>query len=172
MRACEGDMEAFEEIYKAASGFVYSVAFRITNSRNDAQEVIQDVFLKIYKNLKSFKFRSSFKTWVYRVTVNTAVNTYRKTSKEMRRRVDGDFAIQFESTPPGTKKTINKEDNEVFLASLLAILNPEQRTCIILKEIEGLNYKEISEVLKININTVRSRLKRAREALLIYRKER
>ena len=73
IKASQGNMEAFEEIYGSSSDFVYNVAFRITNSREDAEEITQDVFLKIHRNLKNFQFRSSFKTWVYRITVNTVI---------------------------------------------------------------------------------------------------
>ena len=170
VQASQGDMEAFEKIYKAACGFVYSVALRITNSKEDAEDIIQDVFMKIYKNLKKFQFRSSFKTWLYRITTNIAINHYRRILKERNRRVDYDVAIKTESTPDATREIIDREDNERLVASLLDLLNPDQRACIILREIEGLNYREISEVLKININTVRSRLRRARLALLAHRK--
>ncbi len=169
--ASEGDMEAFEKIYKATCGFVYSIALRIANNRSDAQEVTQDVFLKIYKNLKKFQFRSSFKTWVYRITTNTALNDYKRRSKEISRRGDYDIAIKFASVAGETEKAIDRENNQRLLESLLNMLNPDQRTCIMLREIEGLSYKEIAQILKINVNTVRSRLKRAREILLTCSKE-
>lgn len=175
MRAAGGDMEAFEIIYKATSDFVYRTALRITNNRDDAEDVTQDVFIKIYKNLKNFQFRSSFKTWAYRITVNVAINTCKGISREMNRRdddsslMDGDVGQYASSQMPEPHINIDKEDNEKLIAFLLNTLNPDQRACIVLREIEGLNYQEISEVLKVNINTVRSRLKRAREALLAYK---
>lgn len=180
MRASRGDMEAFEIIYKTASDFVYRTALRITNNRDDAEDVTQDVFIKIYQNLKDFQFRSSFKTWAYRITVNAAINTCKGISKEMGRRDDDTSLMdrdrdrdmdQYASSQMENQEIlIDKEDNEKRIASLLETLNPDQRACIVLREIEGLDYQEISEVLKININTVRSRLKRARETLLAYKK--
>jgi len=175
MRASRGDMEAFEIIYKTASDFVYRTALRITNNRDDAEDVTQEVFIKIYQNLKNFQFRSSFKTWAYRITVNAAINTCKGISKEMDRRdddtslMDRDMDQYASSQIENPETLIDEEDNEKRIASLLETLNPDQRACIVLREIEGLNYQEISEVLKININTVRSRLKRARETLLAYK---
>ncbi len=187
MRAASGDMEAFEIIYRAASDFIYRTALRITNNKNDAEDVTQDVFIKIYQNLKQFQFRSSFKTWAYRITVNTAINTCKGISREMDQRIDqgidqsdndSSFMNRYMNrdrdpdqytSPPMPEADLDKEDNEKLVASLLAKLNPDQRACIVLREIEGLNYQEIAEVLKININTVRSRLKRAREILLTYK---
>ena len=73
IKASEGSMEDFERIYKEYSGFVYNVAFRVVNNMDEAQEVTQEVFLIVYRKLKSFQFKSSFKTWIYRITVNLAI---------------------------------------------------------------------------------------------------
>ena len=166
IQASRGDIMAFEEIYRITSGFVYSVALRITANADDAKEVTQDVFVKIYNNLKSFRFRSSFNTWVYRITANTALNALKKSSKVMGRRADYDVALGSRDDRATVTHGMDAEDNKTLLSSLLNALNPDQRVCIVLREIEGLNYKEISTALGININTVRTRLKRAREALL------
>jgi RNA polymerase sigma-70 factor, ECF subfamily len=165
-RASRGDMDAFEQIYKATSSFVYNVAFRITRNSADAEEATQDVFMKIYKYLKGFQFRCAFKTWVYRITVNTAINRYRKSKKEEKDRVDYDNII--ESLPDSRLATegVIRSDNEARLNALLDMLSHEHKTCLILREIEGLSYQQIADTLKIPVNTVRSRLKRARQALL------
>ncbi|MEW5802535.1 MAG: RNA polymerase sigma factor [bacterium] len=174
IQASRGDTQAFEIIYRAASDFVYRTAFRITNNSDDAEDVTQDVFIKVYQNLKNFQFRSSFKTWVYRITVNTALSTCkgkgigRGTGKETSRRND-DVTVMDRRVSSVVEIDVDKKDNEKLVASLLRMLNPDQRACIVLREIEGLNYQEIAEVLSININTVRSRLKRARETLLAYK---
>ena len=172
IQASEGDMGAFEQIYRATSGFVYTLAFRITNNAADAQEVTQDVFLKIYKNLKKFQFRSSFKTWVYRIAVNTAINSYRRTVKELKRKVEYDEAVHVVPAPDRTDASIDAQDNRESVQHLLRLLNPDQRACLLLREIERLSYREIAGALKINLNTVRTRLKRAREALMAYNKKR
>ncbi|MBN2097350.1 MAG: RNA polymerase sigma factor [Candidatus Omnitrophica bacterium] len=150
----QADIRAFEEIYKLASSFVYSTALRITNNRADAEEVTQDVFIKLYQKLKSFHFRSAFKTWLYRITVNTAINACKRRTPEMKRRADFELALQVEPAQPQSQPWEQKE-RENLLARMLALLNPEQRACIILREIEGLSYQEISQALKINLNTVR-----------------
>ena len=169
LRAAEGHTEAFEEIYRIVSGFVYSVAFRVTNNREDAQEVTQDVFVKIHKNLKKFRFRSSFKTWAYRITVNVAINLVNRRKRKRGKTVSYDEAIDYKTSLERDQEKLEKtkkEDNEEKVNNMLRILPPKQRTCIVLKDIEGLKYEEISGILRININTVRSRLKRARERLI------
>ncbi len=166
IKASNGDREAFEAIYRAVSGFVYSLALRVTRNHADAQEVTQDVFIKIHRSLKSFGFRASFKTWVYRITTNTAINSYRKRIRQMSRQSDFDTAIKTEGVEPTVEQTVDTKNSQEQLMHLLGELNPDQRSCIVLREIEGLSYKEISKTLRININTVRSRLKRARQALM------
>ncbi len=171
IQASKGDIGAFEIIYKAGADFVYSIALSITKDIDNAEDITQEVFIKIYKNLNKFQFRSTFKTWIYRIAINTAINAYKKRSKEMSKRDDFDFALKTQYVNDETEEIIGRKDKKRQLLSFLDTLNTEQRTCIILREIEGLSYKEISEVLKININTVRSRLKRARIALLACRKK-
>jgi len=165
-RAAQGDIEAFEQVYKATSGFVYNAAFRITRNSADAEEVTQDVFMKIYRNLKSFQFRSAFRTWVYRITVNEAINHYRKAAREEKDRVDYDRRIESLPSDDSTADGAIQSDNENRLNALLGMLSPEYKACLILREIEELSYREIAASLKIPVNTVRSRLKRARQALL------
>ena len=130
----------------------------------------QDVFIKIYRNLDSFEFRSSFKTWAYRITVNTALNACKKISKQEHGRQDLDSVIDTQIASVDTKKAILDREAasqaKAELSVLLRALNPDQRACIVLREIEGLSYEEIAGALKVNINTVRTRLKRAREALV------
>ena len=164
--ASQGDIGAFEQVYRTFSNFVYNVAFRINQNSADAEEVTQDVFMKVYHNLKSFQFRSTFKTWLYRVTVNTALNYYRKSRKEKNDRVDYDSVVDSLAAERSTVEEVIQGDNETRLQELLKILSPKYKACLVLREIEGLSYQEIAASLKIPINTVRSRLKRARQALL------
>jgi len=168
--AAKGDIGAFEQVYKTTSGFVYNVAWRVTRNSQDAQEVTQDVFMKIYRNLKSFRFRSSFRTWVYRITVNTAINRYHVSLRENKGRTDYDKAEHHISSAPDEPVHMQQADKKAQLDNLLQQLNPDQKTCIILREIEGLSYQDIAAALKIPVNTVRSRLKRGRETLLQYAK--
>jgi RNA polymerase sigma-70 factor (ECF subfamily) len=165
-RASQGDLTAFQQVYKALSGFVYNVALKVSRNSADAEEITQDVFMKIYRNLKNFRFRSAFKTWVYRITVNTAINHYRKSRREEKGRVDYESVIGTRSCGSSTAEDIIQSDNQARLNALLDTLSPNYKVCLILREIQGLSYQEIAATLKIPINTVRSRLKRARQELL------
>jgi RNA polymerase sigma-70 factor, ECF subfamily len=167
-RAAEGDMEAFEEIYRCSSGYVHSVAYRITGNKQDAEEVTQDVFVRVYGKLGTFAFRSAFSTWLYRIAMNTAINLYRKRSKERGKTVTFDDAIDVGKfrEEKEDKNCMDQEDNEKLVRSMLESLPEGQRACVVLRNIEGLKYEEVALALGINLNTVRSRLSRARERLI------
>ena len=169
IKAQEGDIGSFEAIYKATAGFVYNVAYRIVYNAQDAEEVTQEVFLNVHHKLKKFRLESSLKTWVYRIAVNCAINYSKKRTRERERKSEyrGNLNPWQLLTDQAADNHRHKEIIEIFLK----ILNSDQRICVVLRSIEGLSYQQIAETLKISINTVRSRLKRAREKLLAMRTE-
>lgn len=169
--AINGDMASFKKLYEAAGGFVYNVALRVVGRHQDAEEVAQEVFLTVHQKLKEFRFQSSFKTWVYRITVNQAINFAKKHSRPMNQTMEYDENINAVVVPSETRQKMDQEARERLAQKLLENLNPDQRACIVLRNLEGLSYQEIAESLGININTVRTRLKRAREALMALGKE-
>jgi len=166
VEAQRGSIDAFEHIYNITSGFVYNLAYRVSNNKHDAEEITQDAFMKIHKKLKYFEFRASFKTWIYRIAVNTAINFIKSRSRKKHGTMEYDDMIGNSQTINELRAAQDKEDNEARVKSALSMLNPDQRSCVILRSIEGLSYEEIAETLRVNINTVRTRLKRAREKLM------
>ena len=170
-QAAQGDLDAFEEVYKAYNRFVYNVALRMCRNVETAQDVSQDVFITIYDKLAQFRFESSFKTWIYRITVNTSINTLKKLSRTSDRTVEYDDKYSYGQKNNDVEQNMQRQEQSELVNKLLGYLNADQRACMILRSIEGLSYEEIAESLKIPINTVRSRLKRAREKLLHVRKE-
>ena len=129
------------------------------------------MFLTVYRKLKSFKFKSSLKTWVYRIAVNMAIDYARKRTREQDRTVLYEKNNKRNETVDPVSEKIEREQQEETLSTLLEALSPNQRVCIVLRNIEGFSYQEIAESLDINVNTVRSRLKRAREKLIALRRE-
>jgi RNA polymerase sigma-70 factor (ECF subfamily) len=165
--AAEGDIGAFEEIYRAYSPAVYSIAFNITRNSHDAEEAAQDAFVRTFRNLKNFKFESSFGTWLYRVAVNSAINTYNSRARRKQEEAGLDeAACMTDAYDNCMKDEIERQSAKEKVKELLGHLSPDHRSCIVLREIEGLDYGQIADVLRVPINTVRSRLKRAREALV------
>ena len=165
-KAAEGDMSAFEKIYRETSSFVYSVALRVVRNAAEAEDVTQEVYIRVHRNLKGFGFRSAFKTWLYRITMNAALNACKRHEREAEKRVYDESVLEQASVEPEQAKPMEQNDRGDKVAMLLDRLNPEHRACIVLREIQGLSYEEMADALHININTVRTRLKRAREALM------
>ncbi len=170
-QAAQQNQKAFALVYEAYNSLVYNVSLRIVNNSADADEVTQDVFIKVFKALPEFKFQCSFKTWVYRITINTAINNYNKRHKEYRRQVDFDTISTTIEASNNQNNDLYQKDNEQMLKKMLTVLSAEQRTCLTLRELQGLSYQEIAQTLKVNINTVRTRIKRAREALIASYKQ-
>jgi RNA polymerase sigma-70 factor, ECF subfamily len=162
-RVQEQDQAAFEELYRACSSFVYTVTLRITGNEQDAQEATQDIFLKVYHSIKGFEFRSSFKTWLYRIAVNSAISKYRAMKRHISVSPEEEIDIPQEATQG---EALDAQERKVYFEKLIEKLNPNQKACLLLREVEGFSYEDIARTLKIPINTVRSRLARARVALL------
>jgi len=171
LKAADGNVEAFEIIYNEYFSFVSNVALRVVNRVEDAEEIAQEVFLTIYQKLKMFRFESSLKTWIYRMTINTAINYAKKVSRHRKQRVEFTDALDIHDESSTIKDKLNEEYYEKLITDLLDMLNPDQRACIVLRSIEGMNYQEIAHVLNIPVNTVRSRIKRARETMMVHKNE-
>lgn len=164
MRAREGDMVAFEAIYRAHSPMVYRVALRMITRAEDAEEVTQQVFLSVHRHLRDFEGASSLKTWIYRITVNCSLNAL----KRGKRPQEVAWAEDLDPQDPGdgAREVVDKALRDRKIAGLLDQLDPDQKMCLILRAQEGLSYAEIAASLNVPLNTVRTRIKRGREHLL------
>jgi RNA polymerase sigma-70 factor (ECF subfamily) len=163
-RAQDNDVVAFEEIYRHYAGMVYRVALRMTRRVEDAEEVTQEVFVAVHRHLKTFAGNAQLKTWIYRIAVNCSLNALKKAKR--RPEVSWDEGFDPEDPKQDVRGAVEKEDRQVKIASFLEEVNMDQKMCLVLRAQEGLSYEDIAKALNININTVRSRLKRARETLM------
>jgi len=162
IKASKGDMHAFEEIYRITGPFVFNIALRITGNREDAKDITQDVFIRVYRKLKGFMFKSAFKTWIYRIAANTAINAAKRIKKQRKGMTSYEDDKNTVKQSEAANQCVQQNLDPDFVDTLLAGLDVDQRACIVLRSIEGLSYKQISETLGVNINTVRTRLRRAR----------
>ncbi|VAX15894.1 RNA polymerase sigma factor RpoE [hydrothermal vent metagenome] len=166
-RAGQGDEEAFKELFEKHQTFVWNVSYRMTYDFDDAEDIAQEVFIKVWKNISKFRGSSRFSTWVYRITVNSALNRLNKTGRNNSIFDEGAMAHidtrKFMSQNP--EASLTQIEDERVLAGLLAKLDNERRMVIILREIEGLSYEEIAETTGAPIGTVRSRIARGRKDL-------
>jgi RNA polymerase sigma-70 factor (ECF subfamily) len=167
-----GIESAYEELLNRYQQPVYSMVYRLLGDQNDSSDVVQEVFLKVFRSVNSFKERSSLRTWIYRIAVNEAHNHRRWFSRHRRREVaiDREDADRrsFDATPdPGPSPFDFALDRETYLLIQRALeeVSPVFRTAVVLRDIEGLGYEEIAEILQISLGTVKSRILRGREAL-------
>lgn len=172
-RAQEGDREAFQTLVERYQEKVYSICYGKVKDEQDAKDVSQDVFVKIFRYIENFNQESSFYTWLYRITVNTCIDYLRKQSR--RKEVDYDDTIQTDEEVEGNEllmpsklginpdKELGRKELRKKMLEALDTLSEKHRTILTLREVEGLSYKEMAEVLEISKGTVMSRLYHARQ---------
>ncbi len=163
-----GDSSAFKEIVLAYQDSIYSLCTYMIGDPANARDVAQDVFLKAYQNLKTFKPNASIYTWLYRITVNTCIDYKRKISFEslFRHQQHEEDIIENEpSGDPSPESLYGSKQTAVAVKEALGKLSQKLKAVIVMKEIEGLSYEEIADALDLSIGTVKSRISRAREEL-------
>jgi RNA polymerase sigma-70 factor, ECF subfamily len=153
-------------IFTEHGDFIYNVVYRIVGNHADTEEVVQDVFIVVLQKIEEFRYDASLKTWLYRIAVNKALNYLRSKKHEQGLKEMLLNEGRLETEENGLDSRINGEHNNYLIAQLMELLNPDQKVCIILRDIEGLSYEAIADILQININTVKSRLKRARQKMM------
>jgi len=170
--AQKGDDSAFEELVRTYEKKVYHLALRMCGSQEDAYEIAQEAFLSAWKGLKFFRGESSFSTWLYRLTSNAAIDFLRR---DKRQSGPGEISLDDEETyieptdpRPTPQQHAERAEVRQALAEGLNKLSPEHRQVLLLRELQGLSYEEIAEVLELDLGTVKSRIARAREKLRKY----
>lgn len=156
-RTLDGDRHAFQGLYERYKDKVFATVYRIVGNREEALDVAQDVFVKVYRDLSSFKFGSKFSTWLYRIAVNFSINKIHETERHGRIHQK----IARESELSRAERDLPREKIQASIARL----NPKLRTVIVLRYLQDLSYDEIAEALDISIGTVKSRLHLAHNAL-------
>ena len=169
----EGAEEAYETLIQRFQQPVYNLVARLLNDPNEACDVVQEVFLKVFRKVGSFRGDSTLKTWIYRIAVNQAYNHQRWFSRHRRQQVDLDgegevfqsYSRRIPDRGPSPYDYAVEHEQHAMIEAALARLNPSFRAAVILRDIEELSYEEIAEVLQVALGTVKSRILRGREAL-------
>jgi RNA polymerase sigma-70 factor, ECF subfamily len=169
-RCLGGDETAWEELIRVHSRRVYGLCYRFTNSASEAQDLTQEVFLRVFRTLKTFRaVEGSFATWLARVTRNLLIDHYRRTRQE---RVTDSIeeqlpVIEEEGAAASAKPdqlVAGREASEILQAALQT-LSPDLREAVILRDLQEMEYREIADVLQIPEGTVKSRINRGRAEL-------
>jgi RNA polymerase sigma-70 factor (ECF subfamily) len=167
--AKKGDIAAFEELVKRYDRNVFRIAQHITQNREDAEDVVQDAFLKAYGNLGQFQGQSKFYTWLVRIAVNEALMKLRRRRPERTVSLDQDVETDEDTIPrevadwsPNPEQQYNQAELRELLQKTIQGLPAGFRTVFVLRDVEGLSTEETAEALGLSIPAVKSRLLRAR----------
>src|ERR671925_1585613 len=164
-----GDVGAFEELVRLYDRNVFRIAQHITQNREDAEDVVQDAFLKAYSNLGQFQGQSKFYTWLVRIAVNEALMKLRRRRPERMVSLDEEVKTEEDSVPrevadwsPNPEQLYTQSELRDILQKTIQGLPPSFRTVFVLRDVEGLSTEETAEALDLSIPAVKSRLLRAR----------
>lgn len=169
----EGSEQAYELLVGRFQQPVYNLVYRLMADPGDSYDVVQEVFLKVFRNIGTFRNQSSLKTWIYRIAVNEVHNYRRWFFRHRRQEVvleeNGEGGKTFCDTVPDRGRSpydyALSGEQRVLIEDALARINPMFRAAVVLRDIEDLSYEEIADVLDISLGTVKSRITRGREAM-------
>lgn len=168
VRAKRGELDAFEELVRRYEKRVYAVALRSSGSPEDAADIVQEVFLRAWRSIESFRGDSGFSTWLFRITMNMCVDFARhKHSQPQTQSIvdEEENERQVPDTAPTPEEHLENRELGRELAAALDEISEEHRRIVLLRDVSGMSYTEIADVLEISEGTVKSRLSRARIAL-------
>ena len=157
-RAGAGDNAAFEELYRQHAGRVYALCLRLSGDTTRAGELTQDVFVRCWERLGSFRGESAFSSWLHRLAVNVALSTHRGDSRRWKR-------VEAVSTLPDAAGSARADSSDIDLEKAIAALPAGARTVFVLHDVEGYRHEEIANLMGIAIGTSKAHLFRARRLL-------
>jgi RNA polymerase sigma-70 factor (ECF subfamily) len=166
-RCLQGDQAAWEAIVRLHRRKVFNVAYKFVGKHDEAEDLTQDIFLKIFKSLDTFDRRANFQTWLISVSRNLCIDHYRSVRRE-RETVNHDIDVASLARPAGSDSAqtlLERRDRVELLRAALNRLAPSLRTAIMLRDIQELSYHEIAERLGVPEGTVKSRINRGRTEL-------
>jgi RNA polymerase sigma-70 factor (ECF subfamily) len=174
-RAREGDVAAFERLIAAYQGKVYTFAFAFTGQPDLAQDLAQDALVKVYRSLGSFRFQSAFTTWLYSIVKNTyldAIKSRAGRERALEEPLSEREIAGLRELGTAEERLLQKESRRALFTALRRV-PLAFRTVVMMADVQGLSYEEIAATLSLPIGTVKSRLKRGRDALkdILYREK-
>jgi RNA polymerase sigma-70 factor, ECF subfamily len=166
-RAADGDQAAWDTIVKTYWRKVFNVAYRFVGTYDEAEDLTQDIFLKVFRSLGTFDRRANFQTWLISVSRNFCIDRYRSGRRDRQvfaREIDPS-TVQAEAPGPGADARVEQQDRIALLREALKALSPALRSAVLLRDIHELSYQEIAEQLGVAEGTVKSRINRGRAEL-------
>lgn len=170
-----GDKTAFDALVLKHKDKVFNLCYWFLGDRQEANDSAQDTFIKVYRSLKKFRFESAFSTWLYRIAANTCKNRLKSLEYRHKKKIvridnpgeieGGQYSAEIHDKSPSPMIDFEKKETMMLIQRAIASLPTDQRTIVVLRDIEGLSYEEIANITGLNFGTVKSRLSRARQQL-------
>ncbi|MEO5762644.1 MAG: RNA polymerase sigma factor, partial [Vicinamibacteria bacterium] len=163
----EGDAASWEALLLMHKRRVFNIAYKFTGRHDRAEDLSQEIFLRIFKNLSKFDPAADFGKWLASVARNHCIDNYRSTRREQRTMVDDGFAFDMAAAPSSTDplRSIEASEAKEFLRVGLAALPEKLREAVVLRDLKGLAYEEMAVRLSLPVGTIKSRINRGREEL-------
>lgn len=160
------DERPFQELFYRHKQMVWRVCYRFISNRDDAEDLTQQVFFKVYRSLHQFEGRSSFKTWIYRIAINTSQNELRRRSRRLQEsEAELDTVAEFIPGYDSPEQDWLAKVESAILAEAFRQLRPAEQEVLFLKDLEDRQYADIAEILEISLSAAKMRVQRARSAL-------
>jgi RNA polymerase sigma-70 factor (ECF subfamily) len=168
-RIKSGQQEAWNMLISRYSKSVYNIALNFSGSSDEAADITQDIFLKVYTQLDKYHDEYNFTSWLMRLARNTCIDYWRKNKRNrMQSELEENMAVDYESP----EEDAVKGNEAVFLRKLINLINPDLRLLLVMRDVDDKSYQEISDALDLPIGTVKSRINRARVKLAqLYRQQ-
>jgi len=167
------DPDAFDLLVIKYKDMIFNLCYRIVNDYDDANDCAQETFIKVYKNMRQFRFQSSFSTWLYRIAINTCRNRIASSGNRIRKkmlRVDnpgeaGSDTVDIHDCSFSPDSVFEKNEQARLIHQAIDALPEELKVLVVLRDLEGNSYEDIADITGVNLGTVKSRLARARHLL-------
>jgi len=167
-----GDMAAFEQLVIRHKDKLFNMVYWLLGDYQEANDCAQDIFIKVFKAIKKFRFQSSFSTWLYRIAINTCKNRRKSSAYRWKKRTvsfenpenpnQDNPSYEIHSGFSSPENSLEKKERIMMIQKTVNALPQEQKRIIVLRDIQGLSYQEIADITGLNLGTVKSRLARAR----------
>lgn len=175
LRCQEGDRQAFMELVESHQNMVFAILYRLLKDRSEIEDLAQEVWVKVYQSIRKLKSPGAFRSWLHRIALNAFRDRMRQKGNHIAFSLDDNYqmdngdSIKVEMEAPGLlpeEELLQTEWQEKLEAAIME-LPPSHRAVIIMREIQGMTYDEIAYAMDISLGTVKSRIARAREKLIV-----
>jgi len=168
----DGDMAAFDQLVIKHKDKLFNMVYWLLGDYQETNDCAQEIFIRVFKSIKKFRFQSSFSTWLYRIAINTCKNRRKSSAYRWKKRTislenpenpkQDNRSYEIQNGSPSPENRLEKKERIMLIRKAINALPQEQNRVIVMRDIQGLSYQEIADITGLNLGTVKSRLARAR----------